>query len=62
VNCQTQELVVHPVAAPTRLTEDQTAALILYLRRLFCGACHGTGFDPDTLDGRCEYCNMDHPF
>jgi hypothetical protein len=50
-----------PLSADTVLTEDQFRGLIRYLQTTFCGACNGTGFDPDTLDGKCETC-ADMPF
>ena len=43
------------------LTEEQLSGLIYYLRTTFCKSCGGTGFDPDTLNGKCEYCS-DFPF
>ena len=41
----------------TILNDDQLHGLIYWLRTTFCKACDGTGFDPDTLNGNCEYCS-----
>lgn len=50
------QLQIMPIGNATILTESQLRDLIQYLKARFCGACDGTGFDPDTLEGRCEYC------
>lgn len=56
-----QKLRIMPIQNEVVLTEDQFMGLIQYLRNTFCCACNGSGFDPDTLDGRCEYCNDNIP-
>lgn len=54
-----QQLVIKNLngKSETVLSEEQLSGLIYFLRTKFCGACHGTGFDPDTLNGVCEYCS-----
>lgn len=59
-----QELLIRQPGqlGPVVLNEDQLRGLIRYLVRTFCAACGGTGFDPDSLEGKCEYCRDDLPF
>lgn len=51
-----QELEIQPIEHAAVLNEDQLFALIRYLQNRFCPACGGTTFDPETLNGECEYC------
>lgn len=61
MGCEVQELRIKAIPADTVLSEDQFRGLIRYLQTTLCGGCNGTGFDPDTLDGKCQYC-ADMPF